>query len=410
MKNLVLLTNGYPFGSGETFIETEINELSKNFDTITLVSVSNNYQNKRALPKNCRILSFQSIITLKRIPMLTWVLLTHLKLFITLVNSELKNIKLLFKLKPNSTILAKLLIDLIKAFDIYRFLHKQRFESTIFYSYWFDQKALALVILKQNSNAVCISRAHRADLYFEHSPIKYLSFQKIKLDLLDKVFPISSHGKEYLCEKLHCSNSKISVSRLGVIIPENTLTFKPNVVKTLVSCSILSPVKRVDLIIKVLARLNSLSIQWIHLGGGSLLNDLQTMAIKELSSTNHRFQFMGMLTNAEIYKFYSQTSIDAFLNVSESEGIPVSIMEAMAFGIPVIATHVGGTSELVDPTNGVLLPKEFSVDFLVNQLETFFALDEPTIKDLRINAQQKVRNQYDAIANFTQFIKEIKAL
>lgn len=41
--------------------------------------------------------------------------------------------------------------------------------------------------------------------------------------------------------------------------------------------------------------------------------------------------------------------------MSDSEGIPVSIMEAMSFGIPVIARNVGGMSEIVNEENGLLL-------------------------------------------------------
>ncbi|MFR4320263.1 MAG: glycosyltransferase [Blautia massiliensis (ex Durand et al. 2017)] len=44
------------------------------------------------------------------------------------------------------------------------------------------------------------------------------------------------------------------------------------------------------------------------------------------------------------------------MNVSSSEGIPVSIMEATSFGIPGIATDAGGTKEIIrDKENGVLL-------------------------------------------------------
>ena len=44
-----------------------------------------------------------------------------------------------------------------------------------------------------------------------------------------------------------------------------------------------------------------------------------------------------------------------FINLSSSEGIPVSIMEAQSFGIPVIATNVGGSGEIVVSETGVLV-------------------------------------------------------
>jgi glycosyltransferase involved in cell wall biosynthesis len=48
---------------------------------------------------------------------------------------------------------------------------------------------------------------------------------------------------------------------------------------------------------------------------------------------------------------------DVFILPSFAEGVPVSLMEAMACGVPVIATHVGGIAELIghDET-GLLVP------------------------------------------------------
>lgn len=48
--------------------------------------------------------------------------------------------------------------------------------------------------------------------------------------------------------------------------------------------------------------------------------------------------------------------------MSDSEGIPVSIMEAMSFGIPVIARNVGGMSEIVNEENGLLLENDDAED------------------------------------------------
>ena len=47
---------------------------------------------------------------------------------------------------------------------------------------------------------------------------------------------------------------------------------------------------------------------------------------------------------------------DAFVLASNNEGLPVAVMEALALGLPVVATAVGGLTEAVDATNGVLVP------------------------------------------------------
>lgn len=51
-----------------------------------------------------------------------------------------------------------------------------------------------------------------------------------------------------------------------------------------------------------------------------------------------------LLGNQLVYDFYRNNDVDVFVNLSESEGIPVSIIETISFGVPVVATDVGGNS------------------------------------------------------------------
>jgi glycosyltransferase involved in cell wall biosynthesis len=50
------------------------------------------------------------------------------------------------------------------------------------------------------------------------------------------------------------------------------------------------------------------------------------------------------------------TAFDVFANSSTSEGVSLTILEAMAAGLPVVATAVGGTPEVVDASSGCLVP------------------------------------------------------
>lgn len=101
-------------------------------------------------------------------------------------------------------------------------------------------------------------------------------------------------------------------------------------------CQIISP-KNIDLFLKVSELLPQYAFVWI--------------------GNQHEFRgqysenvfFMGSLPNAGAYNEYA----DLFILPSNYEGLPMTIIEAMAFGKPVVASKVGGISEIVlDDENG----------------------------------------------------------
>ena len=102
--------------------------------------------------------------------------------------------------------------------------------------------------------------------------------------------------------------------------------------------------------------------------------------------------------------------IDLFINVSETEGIPVSIMEAMSFGIPCIATNVGGNPEIVNATNGFLISANPSVEEIKKVLIDFMQLNTEKHIELRRNARKTWEQNFNAESNYTQFFSELSAL
>jgi glycosyltransferase involved in cell wall biosynthesis len=73
------------------------------------------------------------------------------------------------------------------------------------------------------------------------------------------------------------------------------------------------------------------------------------------SGLGDRVELHGQLSEANVVRLLQQA--DVFLQASLSEGMPTAVLEAMACGLPVVATDVGGTSEvLTDGVEGVLVP------------------------------------------------------
>jgi glycosyltransferase involved in cell wall biosynthesis len=108
-------------------------------------------------------------------------------------------------------------------------------------------------------------------------------------------------------------------------------------------------------------------------------------------------------------KEYTEKPYHLFVNVSESEGIPVSIMEALSFGIPCIATDVGGTREIVrDKYNGILLEKDFEPEVLADWISYFAKLPDSEYQAYRNRSRLSWQENYDADRNYKAFVNTLK--
>jgi glycosyltransferase involved in cell wall biosynthesis len=88
-------------------------------------------------------------------------------------------------------------------------------------------------------------------------------------------------------------------------------------------------------------------------GDGSQRKDM--IATLRYHGLEEKCEFAGVYTTvSERERFMS--SIDVFVLPSLTEGTPNAIIEAMAHGKPIVATHVGGIPDLVDETIGILVP------------------------------------------------------
>lgn len=120
---------------------------------------------------------------------------------------------------------------------------------------------------------------------------------------------------------------------------------------TIVTVCRLTGWKGVDGLIEALSDLPDTGL--VVVGDGPLRNDLIARA-QELN-VRERVRFVGMVPKAQVAAYLR--ACDVFVLNSSYEGLPHVLLEAMAAGLPVIATHVGGVPEVVDhQVNGLLIP------------------------------------------------------
>ena len=91
----------------------------------------------------------------------------------------------------------------------------------------------------------------------------------------------------------------------------------------------------------------------VLVGNGMDFNRMKNFAI-ELNLNGKQVEFTGLLQGEELVTQMSRA--DMLLVTSHYENLPVVILESFVLGIPVLATRVGGIAEIVDPSNGLLIP------------------------------------------------------
>lgn len=408
-KTLILLCDNYPYSNGEYFIDDELKIIFPFFEKIIIITNSTIKADlgKRFMPNNVII---HTLSTERRFRFLDF----------TYVSYVFKEIYyLIFKLKKKINFLRfKILLNEIRRSVIYKNNLKDFLNSTnnfdisnsIFYSYWLDYKSLSLCMLrKENKGLKCVSRAHRWDIYFEENLAHYLPFKSFELNNLFQTFSISEDGKNYLENLPGVKKDKVMISRLGksndfspIFLKENKNSF------VICSCSNLAKVKRVDLIVEVLSLLKTENVSWYHFGGGVLYDELLCLAENTLK--NCTFRFMGAIENAVILDFYNNTYVDLFINLSESEGIPVSIMEAQSAAIPVIATNVGGVSEIVNELNGWLVTKQSDAISISSLIDDYFKTTEKEFLAKREAAYLNWEKYFNGQKNYQKFAMQLSNL
>jgi len=147
-------------------------------------------------------------------------------------------------------------------------------------------------------------------------------------------------------------------------------------------------------------------VKWVHFGDGSSMSDIKLLAKEQLS--HHQFEFKGRLENFEdVLKYYIDHTVNLFITTSSTEGMPVTIMEALSFGVPVMATDVGGISEMITDKTGLLLNKDVDIEKATRFIENF--------KDSVYNTVEKRKeirayweDNFKAEKAYTEFIELLK--
>ena len=285
--------------------------------------------------------------------------------------------------------------------------------KTVCYTYWLWAETAGLGILRpRHSDMLLVSRAHGIDLYADRWDPAYIPMQEFALRAADAVFAISTHGAEYLRARYPAVADRVHVARLGVRDPGTAAAPSEDGTLRILTCSRIEEVKRLHRAVAGIAEFArqhpAVAVEWVHFGDGALRDALGATAERELPASV-RWSLRGEIPNSEVLEHYRQSPVDVLLNVSWSEGVPVTMMEAQSFGVPVIGTAVGGVPEIVDGGTGVLLSPDPAPEEIASALSLFVGKG-PTVRTLRASSRARWEARYSAAHNFPLFVETIRSV
>ena len=392
-KSICIFTNEFPFGEQEAFLENEIDFISKSFDRVYIIPLFKHQKERKLDHSNITVCT--PVNSTREITIHKFILLLSLNFWKTFILGFVEckyKPKYLVKILKQSFIISRLKKYLVK--------RSEYFSVDLWYFYWGTNSVNVLPFLEKHPQ--CVARFHGYDLYSDDVRKGNCQlFQKRAINKLSKAYFVSQHGQNYIRERFNEFAHKFMVSRLGV--PERGIS-KPSSdgILRILSCSNIYSVKRVHRIAQAIAEIKDIKIEWTHIGDGPNDQKKKIFNALEKSADNIKFNFMGRISNKLTMAYYVENPVDLFINVSQSEGLPVSIMEAYSFGVPVIATDVGGSSELVDESCGKLIKASFSNEELVEEIRDFYKRKDYSLKENAITKWNEIANSE---INYTNFVE-----
>ena len=164
----------------------------------------------------------------------------------------------------------------------------------------------------------------------------------------------------------------------------------------------LAETKGQEVLLKAFARVyEKYPESWLIITGeGRLKSELRALSAE--LNIHKRVVFLGYRTDIlEVLKAY-----DVFVLPSIAEGLPGALLEAMATGIPVIASRVGGVPEILnDPSLGIMV-SPFSMDELVSAMERLRSMDEMSRNMMGEALRKRVLEEFTKEKMITSISKE----
>lgn len=170
--------------------------------------------------------------------------------------------------------------------------------------------------------------------------------------------------------------------------------------KIVITSSRLEKKNGVDILIKAISLIEDTDIRLVIMGGGKLKNKLVKLAYNlklkekpgiEASAEKDRVYFFGHIDPLSIFYYLKQSKI--FVRPSRSEGLGIAFLEAMACGLPVIGTPVGGIPDFLKDNETGLFCKVNDPKDLSEKIQRLLQ-EKDLYEKLSVNGKKLVEEKY----------------
>jgi L-malate glycosyltransferase len=260
----------------------------------------------------------------------------------------------------------------------------------IIHSHRYKENLLALLISRNYRGIELVSTQHGLpEFYIKKTGFMQRLKTRANFFTLARYFTtvaVSEDIRSVLLSRFGFYKERVEVIHNGVELPDLSAPGGKTGPFVIGSSGRLFPVKDYPLMVEIARTVYSTGVRDIRFelaGDGPELHAVESLI--QHYGLNAGFVLKGHQDSMD--NFYR--SLDIYLNTSVHEGIPMTILEALAYGLPVIAPNVGGIVEIIDDgKEGFLIDSRFPDDFAEKCL--FLKENQDVRENMALAARAKV--------------------
>lgn len=296
----------------------------------------------------------------------------------------------------------------VKMFCVAKHHHLDLFH--VHYAFPHATSAFLAKQLLEQQNVRMITTLHGTDITLVGREPNHFQIIKFSIEKSDGITAVSKALKKQTCCHFGIKNPVDVI--YNFFVPQQELMgkkpfrhlFVSDKQKLLVHSSNYRSVKRPKDVFLIFQKIRQvLDCKLLLIGSGVGMEEIRSMAVE--GKLEHEIIFLGKSRDIDPYV----ASADLFLLPSEQESFGLAALEAMAYGVPVVATDVGGLPELVDhgrtgylsPVGAVQEMADYAIDLLT---------DEGKYQAFSLASQERAASEFSAdriVPLYEEYYKKI---